>query len=52
MHIASIPTITAALLCGAIAGQAMAQSEPAKRDDRAAQACEDYWRHELAPVFG
>jgi hypothetical protein len=41
MHIASIPTITAALLCGAIAGQAMAQSEPAKRDDRAAQACED-----------
>jgi hypothetical protein len=41
MHIASIAILAAALLSGAVAGEAMAQSEPAKRDDRAAQACEN-----------
>lgn len=41
MHIAPIITAAAALLCGAFAGQAVAQNEPAKPDDRAAEACEN-----------
>lgn len=41
MQITPIITAAAALLCGAFAGQAVAQNEPAKRDDRAAEACEN-----------